>query len=327
MLPLQQIWKIINEFSDMGGRLLEISGGEPLMHPNLLEIVDYARQKDLNTILYTSGNVVDNLGRVIPLSMKFAENLRQAGLQKVIFNLQGYFPGTHETITQVKGSFRNVINAIKSAKLLDFWVGVHFVPMKLNYNELKDLHRLCHELEINELGILRFVPQGRGQTYRDLLELSLAQFEKFTKELTCLTSRHNNPTIRVGRPADFRCLYNSSVLKAKCDAGISRCLITPEGKVAPCPAFKQAKKYLMGRVHDESLDDIWSKSSWEELRQFDYVKLKKPCGSCEHLHECRGGCVAQRVLARGDVYLGPDPMCFKSAIQAAIRPLSIKVPG
>ena len=320
ILPLHQIKRIIDEFSSIGGEILEISGGEPLMHPFLPQIVDYAERNNLETVLYTSGNMLDSKGRIASLNINIAEKLQQSGVKKVIFNLQGKFPSTHEYVTQVKGSFGNVINGIKTMKSLGFWVGTHFVPMKPNYREFRGFLQLCHDLGVDEIGVLRFVPQGRGQVNRALLELSQEEYREFISNLTELTSHHKNPNIRVGRPIDFRHLFDPSIVKPMCDAGISRCLITPKGKVVPCPAFKQNNQYIAGDVKNSSLVDIWNKSPiWRELRYFDYTQIDEPCRSCEYLHQCIGGCNAQRILKyRGNIHAAPDPACFRFTIPVAV---------
>jgi len=314
MLSLHRIKRVITEFSGMGGEILEISGGEPLICPYLPQIVEYARRKNLETILYTSGT---SLGGGI------AKKLQRSGLNRVIFNLQGATSCTHEAVTQVKGSFGEVVNAIGTMKMLDFWVGVHFVPMKPNYKEFGDLLRLCHLLGVDEVGVLRFVPQGRGQTNRALLQLPREEFKEFIKNLIDMTSNHNNPNIRVGRPIDFRHLFDPSIAKSVCDAGISRCLIAPDGKVVPCPAFKQTATYIAGNVKNSSLIDIWNKSPiWKEFRHFDPTQINEPCKSCKYLHQCRGGCIGQRILEyeeRKDIYAAtPDPCCFRFTIPLAV---------
>lgn len=321
ILFLPQIKRIIDTLACMNGEILEISGGEPLMHPDLIQIVAYAEKNNLQTTLYTSGIMLGSAGRAASININEAEKLRQAGLKKIVFNLQGATSNTHETITRLEGSFRKVINAIKIMKSLGFWVGVHFVPMKPNYREFRDFLRLCRELGLDEIGVLRFVPQGRGGENRALLELSREEFKEFIRDLTELTSTvDKNSIIRVGRPIDFRHLFYPSITKPVCDAGISRCLIAPDGKVVPCPAFKQNERYIAGNVKNSSLVNIWNKSPiWREFRHFDYTQLDEPCRSCKYLCQCRGGCKAQRILEhRSDIYAAPDPSCFRLTIPVAV---------
>jgi len=262
---------------------------------------------------------LDGNGRINSINIGIAEKLKQLGLKKVIFNLLGATSSTHEIITRVKGSFVNVMRSIKTMKSLDFWVGVHFVPMKLNYKEFRNLLRLCQDLRVNEVGVLRFVPQGRGWINRALLELSKEEFKEFNRKLTELTCNHKHSIIRAGRPIDFRHLFDPSIVKSVCDAGISRCLIAPDGGVVPCPAFKRNERYIAGNVRNNSLVNIWNKSPiWREFRHFDYTQLNEPCRSCKYLSQCRGGCKAQKILKYGDIYAAPDPSCFRLTIPMAV---------
>jgi len=315
-LSLAVVKRIIGDFAHMGGELLEISGGEPLMHPNLFEIIRRAKMNRLEAILYTSGMASDKHGREFSISSNLAAKLRRFGIDKVVFNLQGSSAEMHDSITQKKGSFKNVVHSIRTMKSLGCWVGVHFVPMKPNHLDLKHVIRLCHTLGVDEIGLLRFVPQGRGLINRGLLELSKRQFQEFMENVVELKASHENPKIRIGRPINFCPLIDTFVTREECNAGITRCLISPEGNVVPCPAFKQNGDYIAGNVKMDSLADIWRYSpKWGIFRQFDYTKMREPCRSCEHLHWCQGGCKAQRILAhkKGDIYTAPDPHCFASS--------------
>ncbi|MCS7115224.1 MAG: radical SAM protein [Nitrososphaerota archaeon] len=320
-LSLDEIKRVIDELSILGCETLEISGGEPLLHQDLINIISYAKTRNIEPILYTSGNMLNASGKIAGLNITIAKNLRAVGLKKMIFGLHGFRKGTHEAITKVTGSYSNVIRAIKITKSLGLWVGVHFVPMKLNYKELEDLLRLCHDLRVDEVGILRFVPQGRGEINNGLLKLSSPQFIELTEKLAYLTLNHKNPTLRVGRPIDFRFLINSSITKTVCDAGISRCLISPDGKVVPCPGFKQNSQFIAGNIKNNSLIKIWRESPvWQRLRKFDYTKIKEPCNSCKKLPYCRGGCIAQKTLtSNSDVYSAPDACCFFCYVKSAAK--------
>ena len=192
-----------------------------------------------------------------------------------------------------------------------FWVGVHFVPMKPNFRELEKIVQLCYVLNIDEIGILRFVPQGRGRTNRQLLELTINEFEKVVKEMVKLKHQFKKPLLRIGRPFNFCSLFYWPSEIQMCDAGKTKCLIKPNGDVVPCPAFKQNPEFIAGNVKNESLINIWNNSQvWELFRHFNYEQLSEPCKTCYYLPHCQGRCHAQRILSYGNIYYGPDPHCF-----------------
>lgn len=320
-LSLSEIRQVLSDLSNLGCEVVEISGGEPLLHPDLVHIIECIKKHKIEPVLYTSGNMLSDSGKMADLGVGFAEKLYAAGLRKIVFNLQSFRRKTHDNITMLAGSFRNVLQAIRSAKSLGFWVGVHFVPMKLNYLDIEGLLSLCHELRVDEVGILRFVPQGRGYANKDLLELSSKEFRVLTTKLTDLTLSHKNPFLRIGRPIDFRCLISSVAIKPPCNAGISRCLIGPDGKVVPCPGFKQNSRFIAGNIKNESLVKIWNESPvFQKFRKFDYTQIGEPCNDCKYLHQCRGGCIAQKALIMdGDIYSSPDPSCFLCHVKNEVK--------
>ena len=300
-MGLDEIKKVIAEIAELGGEVIEISGGEPTIHSGLVEIIRCAKDFGLETRLYTSG---------FHFFKPLINQLFSSELDKVIFNLQGADRETHERITQTRESFRDVIRSIKSVAR-ELWVGVHFVPMKPNFRELKKVIQLCSDLEVNEIGILRFVPQGRGEANRSWLELSSFEFREVAQEAIQQFHYFDDPVIRIGNPFNFCSLMDKSIPIQPCHASLTSCLIKPNGEVAPCPAFKQNSNYVAGNIRNDRLKDIWKFSpTWNQFRLFDYEKLKGPCKSCKHLPLCRGRCHSQRILAFRDLYQGPDPRCF-----------------
>lgn len=298
-LTIFEIKKTIEEFHQQGGNILEISGGEPISHPNIFEIITYAAKHEIETRLYTSGFL---------LTERKINKLISSGLDKIIFNLQGSKSEIHEEITCKEGSFDKVIKNIKILRPKNFWVGVHYVPMKTNYQDMKNVAELCLENDVSEFAILRFVPQGRGFINRKILELEKEDTNDLFKSIGEIKKIENLRT-RIGRP--FKILsscYNNFEFK-KCNAGITKCLIKPNGDVAPCPAFKQNQRYVIGNIRKSMLKSVWNSSRWDEFREFDYNKMSGNCASCRDLGSCKGGCPAQRILEYGNIYQGPDPSC------------------
>jgi len=303
-LDPQIISKIIDGFVQLGGKLLEVSGGEPLLHDRLYWILSYAKSHNLEVRLYTSGT-----GKDSPISLSETDALKDAGVDKVIFSLQGATARTHDTITRYPGSFETTLRGIVSMKSRGIWTGIHFVPMKPNVNELKELVKLCSSLKVDEIGILRFVAQGNGRINRAKLELSNGEFVKLLQDILDLRKKFPGVNIRTGCPLNFAALISHGPAEP-CKVGKSTCVVKPNGDVMPCPAFKQDSTRVMGNVLRETLAKIWKGSAgWEEFREFDYRQLNEPCSSCEKLPSCAGRCAAQRILNLGNIYSAPDPMC------------------
>ena len=301
-LKFNEIISVIDDFKDLGGKVLEISGGEPLEHTDLLKIIRYSKTRGLEVRMYTTGLISKN-GEIVSITDSLAKDLKNSGLDKIIFNIEGSKSTTHEFFTGIKGSYKKEMESISVAISSELRVGIHFVPTKLNFREIGHAIKISNASGVSEFAILRFVPQGRGLMNREKLELSHQEYEELFHALNKL-KLHSK--IRIGHPLNcFICDSESS----ECIAGKSLCLIRPNGDVVPCPAFKKNIDYVAGNIKEKTLINIWNNSEiFEKLRSLKYKNIAG-CRDCISLSKCQGGCTAQRVLTWGDVYRGCDPAC------------------
>lgn len=306
-VSFEKIKEIFNDAKLLGAQIIELSGGEPLLHPNINDIIELA-SKDFKVRLYTCGFLGNTNSWGIPKEQ--LELFSKFGLDRIIFNLQGATTYTHEKITGTKDSFKSVINSIKTAKANGLWTGVHFVPMKPNYMEFHAVVELCKELKVDELAVLRFVSQGRGKLNRQFLELSQEEFSCFLLEIVRLKREYDDLiNIRTGCPMNFCSMIDRSIKPVRCKAGLSTLLINFDGIAVPCPAFKKAHEFELGNIYQESLISIWKNNHvLEQLRKFNFLEIDG-CKDCNNLDYCQGRCIAQRFYEYGDIYQGPDPLC------------------
>lgn len=315
-LDTNALLRVLREVAELGASIVELSGGEPLLHSDLFALIGYAKRLDLESRLYTSGLAVGTDGAVQGISRRLAHRLRKAGLAKIVFNLQGASARVHDPISGVAGSFDLALNGLRNAKREGLWVGIHFVPMNPNARELRPLLELGASAGVDEVAVLRFVAQGRGAGNRHWLQLSSQKFGSFVQLASDLATEYQG-FLRLGSPMNFCSFLSQAVPSTQCAAGVSTLTILPDGRVIPCPAFKGMAEYVAGSVQQESLTDIWVRSHvWTPFRTFTAEQLRGPCTDCDHLASCRGRCTAQRIRAWGDMFQGPDPGCTRDAPEA-----------
>ena len=230
-LKLKEIKRIIDDFKSLGGKVLEISGGEPLLHKDIFKIIEYGKSKKLEIRLYTNG---------IYLNAASVKELARIGLDKVLLGVYGASPVVHDKITGQKGSFFKTIKTIKNLKQKGIYVGIHFVPMKISYRELGSLAEMAKSIGADELAILRFVPQGRGEENKSLLALNSKEEKRLLGGMENMRKKYK--FLRLGCPI---------ALSLKCKAGEDTLAVRPDGIVNLCPAFKQKK--IVGNVKRQSL--------------------------------------------------------------------------
>lgn len=294
--------RIISEAAEMCVKEIAFSGGEPLLWQHLQKAVAYASERGTTLALYTTG--------IAPDSFRILEELKGAGLSRVMFSIFGSSQMLHEAITGIHGSYDASLTAVRHCVGLGFDVEFHFVPMTMNYQELRPVVELAQELGVKRVSVLRLVPQGRGATHSNLM-LSHEQTRLLRNVIKKL--REEEHDIRVGSP------YNVLMLKANpdCCAGIDRLTISPDLRISPCDAFKQVSAEMLGTTDEystlvgHSLADVWNKSLYlQMIREYLSMPFSTECAECKGLESCLSGCVAQKFYAYGGLVKCHDPMCL-----------------
>lgn len=313
IMALNQAINVIDQFSGMGGVEVNFSGGEPLLHPDLFSIANYAKMKGLKVGLFTCG-IFSKKAPTKEQQSIIISKILEVGFDNIEMALHAPSSEMHDSITNMSGSFRRTYNFVKELSSKTHCLEINFVPMQINADELEEVVRLTAKLGIHELNILRFMPQGRGWKNKDWLYLKTIQMARLNKMALQLIKRNGiGPKISIGHPGDFTFLFGKERKPKPCDAGIDQCMVMVNGDVIPCPAFRGLPKWIAGNVFSESLDNIWNCSPpFVTLREFVPQNLRGKCGACRYLPSCRGKCTAERIRHNGDLYEGPDPGCPKA---------------
>jgi len=303
--------KIIDEAQDLGANSLLVSGGEPFTSPYLEELCEYINTKLMDLSIYTSGNVY-NKNRITSLKVSDLNFITKLKTTRIVISLEGSNEFIHDELTGIKGSFINAIKSIKTIKKLNIPLETHLVPTKKNYKDIKNVVLLAHELGVNKISILRFVPQGRGAINRDILELNKGELIELKEILSSLENK--NDFIRIGSP------FNPFLLSKnyRCTAGQNRITIKYDGLAIPCEAFKFMANYYNEEidVRKNSLLEIMINSSlFKNVRKIRENNIIDLCNTCEFIDNCHGGCPAQKLL-KNNIY--NDPICLKSCINMEI---------
>lgn len=310
-LDASRIADLIREFACIGGESLAISGGEPLLHEDLAQILDVCRGLGIRPNFYTTG-IYSNGASLSRIPQDTLELLGQAHA-KVIFSLHGATAKTHDTLTQVVGSFDTTIKAMLLVLAAEIPTEVHAVPTAINFTEIGDMVRLIAHMGIKRISWLRFVPQGRGKVNRDLLQLTKEQLRQLAHMKIELQQTYPEVQIRTGSPFNILC----PECPAPCVAADSLLTVHSSGYVVPCDAFKQFfGPYRFSSVLEHSLVEVWEKSELlNEVRRIQDSRRNSPCTSCPEYSRCNSGCLAQKAIASGRLTNGKDPDCLLQQVE------------
>lgn len=285
-------------------RMLVLTGGEPLVRPDIFELVEYASALGLKVAIATNGTLIDT---------KMAKRLKQAGVCDLAIGLDAATPELHDYIRNVPGTFKRTMQGIKACKELGMCLQINVTVMKYNYNEIPKILDLADDLQAQIVLLYQVVPQGRGKG--DGLELTNAEYAR----LMDFVSKRQARAVPIVEPtcspqywaylldkkqANPWKLWLAQKVFRGCAAGWGQCYIKPDGEVWPCPFVPVSG----GNVRYTSLSRIWNKGEPFQKLQERAENLKGKCASCSKQSIC-GGCRGRAYAHYGD-YLAEDPLCF-----------------
>jgi len=257
---------------------IKLFGGEPFIHPDIVEITKDAYDKGFNISFTSNGTLIsENI-------LKEVGDYFTAGA----ISIHGQ-EKTHDKIVGKKGSFTKALEGLR--KLIDYNIpaGVLFTLTKENINELSPLAKyLLENYEIGYFGVDRYVPIGRGT---EKLSPSINEYNKAFSELLEIKKEYPNVMVELGDAFPL-CLLEKpeykEVVRGGCSAGISFCEIDGYGNLKICPSFP----YSIGNILEEPLEELWQNNEILEKYRNLEINICDLCKSCSEFEECVGGCRA-----------------------------------
>ncbi|MDH7597849.1 MAG: radical SAM protein [Methanothrix sp.] len=286
-LSTGEIKGLIREMAPLGAMLI-ISGGEPLLRPDVFEVARYAADSGVRVSLASNGTLI---------TPEIVDRILLSGISRVSISLDGASAGTNDA-TRGKGSFDLALKGMRALSgRVEFQINMTVTPV--NINELDPLLDLAEREGAAAVHIFFMVPTGRGRDVESISpEMQMSLLERIASEERSIEIR---PTCapQYGRVLLGRRSHGRSA--GGCIAGIRFVFISRTGEIFPCGYFPLSA----GSIRERSFSEIWSSSPLlNDLRE---RKLKGRCGSCGYVRTC-GGCRARAYALTGD-YLGEDPTC------------------
>ena len=291
MMPLEVFKEVVVDAASLGAETICLSGGEPFLHKDFVELIKWVYYHGLNCYVYTSGIVLDSSGKLSSFSLETVQEISKY-VNKLIFNIEAACEETYDKIMGTNNSFLLMQESINRAVQASITVEAHFVPMKLNYNEIEPVVELCERLHVSRLSFLRLVLHGRAKVNKPRIQLTTAE-EAIVKSKLRDLQKQSRIAIRIGVP-----LLSDKNPCAKCEAANGKLNIKYDGKVYPCEVFKnfsQLQELLCCQpcnIYDERLTDIYEKSP--------YLQHIRDISRCYLLKGAEDLCVGQYLLNKSE---------------------------
>jgi Fe-coproporphyrin III synthase len=316
-LTTEQGLKLIDDLAAFGVPVILFSGGEPLVRPDLHELVKHAAHKGMRAVISTNGSLITE---------EWAASLKDVGVSYVGISLDG-LEKVNDDFRGVKGAFRMAINGIKNCQESGIKVGLRFTINKLNKDHVPGILDLVEEMNIERICFYHLVYSGRGS---NLIDMDLSRDE--TREIVDLIidrtmDMHNRglkkEVLTVDNHADGVYLYLRMLREGNprakevlellqmnggnsSGAGIG--CISWDGEVYADQFWRQ---HSFGNVLSRPFQEIWTDLTNPLMAQLKDKKryVKGRCAKCRWIDICGGNFRARAEAVSGDIW-GEDPACY-----------------
>ena len=344
-LGTEDCFRVIDEIAAFAPECLTIlTGGEPLLRRDIIEIVRRAADRGLWVVVGTNG---------VRITENVAKRLAEAGARGLSLSLDALDAERHDRFRRVRGAWQNTV---AGAEILNR-TGLPFIVQTTagshNAGELEAIADFAHDrLGAKVWNLYFLVPTGRGQFVSDMTP---AQYDDVLGSLYRIQRKYERRMLvnakcaphyikavlefaeasgggapramgSAGEPGNGSAWPGSSPIRTYsggaggCPAGTHYMGIRPNGDVSPCPYLPM----FAGSLRRSTLRDLWTSSElFTGIRR--RTSLGGRCGECEMNAHC-GGCRARAFGMTGDV-MAEDPLCTHTPGKFAGSPLLLYRPN
>ncbi|NDP41814.1 MAG: heme d1 biosynthesis radical SAM protein NirJ [Aromatoleum sp.] len=316
-LSTADIFRTMDDLKAFGVPVLILSGGEPLLHPDIFPIAHRAKAMGFYVGLSTNGTLID--AALLP---KIAE----VGFDYVGISLDG-IEATHDRFRRKEGAFAASLAGVRLCRGVGIKVGLRFTLTQDNAHDLPALLDLMEAERVDKFYLSHLNYGGRGNINRKTD--AMFRTTRAAMDLIFDTAwRH----LDAGRPREFvtgnndadgayllhwvrrRHPEREAHLRAKLaqwggnSSGVNIANIDNLGNVHPDTFWWD---YTLGNVRERPFSAIWEDTSDPLLAGMRAVPraVKGRCGACTYFDVCGGNTRVRAWQLTGDAW-AEDPGCY-----------------
>jgi uncharacterized protein len=253
-------------------REIDILGGEPMLLAWMKDFVEYVTALDITLNISTNGSLPDIVSQYDEI---------QTPLMNIGFSIHG-FSQTHNTLT-MSDNFSKALTCIKRM------IGKGKNPIvkstlnQKNKNEIFDLVLYLRDIGIKRYYLLHEDIIGRDQ-YSDCI--SFPEFFEFYSKL----KQNLKGILDIGFVAASGFYKYGPRKDIRCNAGITKIALLPDGSAFPCNLFLGFDDFRLGNIYQDGMESILQNPILERFKKHDGNRCTSV--SCRHYSICSGGCPA-----------------------------------
>lgn len=284
-VPAERFKEIICELAELGTRKIHISGGEPMLRPQIPEFVELASSTGIKVTMTTNGTLVDKAR---------AKRLVEGGLRGVNISIDSPSRKMHEMIRGVEGAFKATTKAVELFRRYrhkgKLSIRINTVVSRTNYLTLESLPDLAHDLGADGINLIP-VDDHCGE----ILSMRKRDIERFNAEIApkiadralalglivsdeeAFPFGRSESEVRLGRAGRYAFGYYD---RHPCYAPWTHSLIDFNGGVYVCCMTRERIPPL-GNIRYQSFRQIWENAAYQRIRLNMHPPGLSPCRRCD----------------------------------------------
>ena len=318
-LSREEVSTVMQDLKTFGVPVLILSGGEPLLRPDIFDIAQEAKARGFYVGLSTNGTLID---------APMAQRIAAVGFNYVGISLDG-ISKTHDLFRRKEGAFDLSLNGIRLLRAIDVKVGVRYTMTQDNAHDLPALLQLTEDEDIDKFYFSHLNYAGRGKKNRatdarhrttreamDLLFETALRWNASGSPREMVTGNNDADGVYLLQWAQQRFPASVPHLRQKLEqwggnaSGVNVANIDNLGKVHPDTMWWH---HTLGNVRSRPFSEIWNDLS-DPLMAGLKAKPRQVtgrCGECAYLGICNGNTRVRAHQSLGDTW-AEDPGCYLS---------------
>jgi radical SAM protein with 4Fe4S-binding SPASM domain len=301
-VPEKTLRRLIEEFVELGGVGIRLTGGEPLCHPGWLGLLRFACAQGLSEVSLQTNGMLFSEEEVAAL-----RELDFPGLA-IQISLDGATASTHDLV-RGEGAFQGVLDGLRQLIRggLAPRLTLFFTEMRHNLEELPAVLELAADLGIGSVVTGTLVLGGRAT------EGSLVSAPTPDQYLSLLDRFDAEPRFRelyekIGKVAALEWRV-AETPRAECCTFVENPYLTPTGRLYPC-VLCHTDAFAVSGVFEKKLADVFAEGAplWSTLLDISRIRADAlpECRDCPGRQVCAGGCMGRAWGSCGDLRAADD---------------------
>jgi SynChlorMet cassette radical SAM/SPASM protein ScmF len=272
----------------LGLTTVKLTGGEPLIHPDIVAILEYLAKQQVRVVLETNG---------MNVTADVVSALRACHAPFVSVSLDGSDAAPHEWVRGVPGSFARTVKGAKTLAAAGLNPQIIMTVLRRNQDHMGRVVKLAESIGASSVKFNLVSPVARGAGVQGRAETpSVQELIELGKWVERDLAAASSVPVFYDQPPAFRSL---GLMFGPFSHGCGRCPVLniigvlPDGSYALCGIGTTVPELVFGQAGIDTLHNVWTNAApLKELRRGMPHKLEGVCADCLMRDMCRARCIA-----------------------------------